>query len=127
MKLLLDSNVLLWAVFSRSRLTPLTRRAIEDAGNELFVSTASMWELAIKVAKGKLSMPGDSTAYLFDQVTDIGIMLLPITPAHILRTETLPHHHGDPFDRMIIAQALSDDLTVLTSDRIFAAYGVKLL
>lgn len=118
MRLLLDSNVLLWLIFSRHLLSAKVRRLLEDDRNDLFVSRASIWELSIKVAKGKLPMPGGSIRYVVDQISMLGIVVVPIETAHILGTETLPHFHGDPFDRMIVAQALEEDLTILTDETI---------
>ena len=127
MRLLLDSNVLLWALSDRKRLTAKVRRLIESDEHELFVSRASIWELSIKVAKGRLEMPGSSIQSLLDEIGKMGMLILPIGDAHILRTETLPHHHGDPFDRMIVAQALEEDCTILSSDAALAAYDVKVI
>jgi len=127
LRLLLDSNVLLWALSDRKRLTAKVRRLIESDEHELFVSRASIWELSIKVAKGRLEMPGSSIQSLLDEIGKMGMLILPIGDAHILRTETLPHHHGDPFDRMIVAQALEEDCTILSSDAALAAYDVKVI
>jgi PIN domain nuclease of toxin-antitoxin system len=88
---------------------------------------ASVWELAIKTARGKLPLPGRSVASLLDEVDRLGILILPIERAHILRTETLPHLHRDPFDRMIIAQSLAEGVPVLTADPMFARYGVEVI
>jgi PIN domain nuclease of toxin-antitoxin system len=127
LRLLLDSNVLLWSIFNRALLTPLVLESLVDERNELFVSRASLWELSIKVAKGKLAMPGSSIRYLFDQIDHTGIAIVPIEDAHILRTESLPHHHGDPFDRLLIAQAMEEDLTILSSDNEIPLYAVKVI
>jgi PIN domain nuclease of toxin-antitoxin system len=127
LRLLLDSNVLLWALSDRNRLTPRVRRLLEANEHELFVSRASVWELSIKVAKGKLEMPGSSIRSLLAELGKMGILILPIGDAHILRTETLPHHHGDPFDRMLVAQALEEDCTILSSDATLAAYDAKVI
>ena len=115
MRLLLDSNVLLWALSDRKRLTAKVRRLLELDEHELFVSRASIWELSIKVAKGRLEMPGSSVRSLLDEIGKMGILILPISDAHILRVQTLPHHHGDPFDRMIVAQAKANGLALLVS------------
>lgn len=125
MKLLLDSNALLWAIFDRKRLSPYGLALLEDASNDLFVSMASIWEIAIKVAKGKLEMPNGSVSYVLQQIEESGMQLLQIGSEHILRTEVLPHIHGDPFDRMLIAQSLCLDLPVLTTDGKFSLYGVR--
>ena len=106
MRLLLDSNVLLWLLTNPGRLPWRVLRLLEDDANTLFVSWATMWELSIKVAKGRLPMPESTIRSLLLEVERLQIVLLPIEMKHILRTETLPHHHGDPFDRMIVAQAI---------------------
>jgi PIN domain nuclease of toxin-antitoxin system len=102
-------------------------QALDDGSNDLFLSSASLWEMSIKIAKGKLSVPDQSVQSLYEQVERLGIAILSITRSHILRTETLPHLHGDPFDRMIIAQALEEGLTILTSDGHIARYDVSIL
>ncbi len=127
MRYLLDSNVLYWYITNRSRLTRRVERLLDDTGHELFVSTASLWELSIKIAKGKLIVPNSTILSFYEQVDRLGIAILPITRAHILRTETLPHHHGDPFDRMIIAQALEDRLTILTADADIPLYAAPVI
>ena len=127
MKLLLDSNVLLWSIFDRKMLSSKVRRLIEDDAHEIFVSVASVWELSIKVAKGKLAMPGGSIRYVMEQIRRTETTVLPLSNKHILRVETLPHHHGDPFDRMIVAQALEEDCTILSSDVAMAAYDARVI
>lgn len=93
----------------------------------MIVSAASLWELSIKIGKGRLAAAGSSIQYLMDEMDAQAISLLPILRVHILRAEVLPPHHRDPFDRMIIAQALEENLPVLTSDSKFAAYGVQVV
>lgn len=127
MRLLLDSNVLVWSLSDRKRLTPRVRRMLEDNQNELFVSRVSVWELSIKVAKGKLTMPGSSVRSLLEQIAETGMTVLPIEDAHILRTETVPHHHRDPFDRILVAQALEGGLTILTSDSEISKYDAPVI
>jgi PIN domain nuclease of toxin-antitoxin system len=127
LKLLLDSNVLLWSIFDRKRLSSKVRRLIEDDAHEIFVSVASVWELSIKVAKGKLAMPGGSIRYVMEQMERTGTKVLPLADKHILRMETLPHHHGDPFDRMIVAQALEEECAILSSDVRMAAYDARVI
>ena len=111
------------AVGRPAELTVAARQALQDPGNSLFVSIAAMWEIAIKLSLGKLTLP-DSVPAALDI---IGAASLTITPAHIVRVQGLPLHHRDPFDRMMIAQALEDGLTIVTRDRAFGAYGVPLL
>ncbi|MES2393605.1 MAG: type II toxin-antitoxin system VapC family toxin [Acidobacteriota bacterium] len=127
MTYLLDSNVVLWMLGEPQKLTPAVLRLLEDGGNSLVVSTASVWELSIKVAKGKLALPGGSVRELLEQLDLLGVALLPVGREHILRTEVLPHLHGDPFDRMIVAQAMVEKLPILSSDPMLARYGATVL
>jgi PIN domain nuclease of toxin-antitoxin system len=123
LRLLLDSNAYIWAIMRPSELSAATRRAIEDPQNHRFVSIASLWEMTVKVSIGKLSLPND----YIDGIDHIGAALLPITVPHLKRAKTLPLHHRDPFDRMLIAQAIEEGLTILTRDRSFKAYDVPVL
>ena len=116
MKLLLDTHVLLWALVDDPRLTSSQVNAIEN-GN-IYLSAASIWEIGIKNALGKLDVPGNFT----EAIANAGCRQLPISWAHARAAAALPMHHSDPFDRMIIAQAMLEDLTVLSSDTKFRAY-----
>ena len=127
MRCLLDSNVLYWMFSDRAKLTARARRILEDEGNELFVSRTSIWELSATVAAGRLAMPGSSIQSLLDQIERAGLMVLELEDQYILRTEKLPYHHSDPFDRILIAQALEDGLTILTSDAKFPLYDVAVI
>ena len=122
-RLLVDSHVLLWHVLDDSRLGPEPTAAIEGADAEVFVSTASLWEIAIKAALGKLDVPDDLPA----RVEQIGFHLLPVTADHAWRVRQLPLHHRDPFDRLLIAQAQVEGLSVVTADSSFDAYGVMVV
>jgi len=121
--LLLDSHALLWWEADDPRLGAGARRSMEQPGAALFFSAASVWELAIKQAQRKLDLPGTLLATL----TEEGFNELPISSAHGLRASALPPHHRDPFDRMIVAQAQCEGLTVVTRDERIAAYGVPVL
>lgn len=119
MRLLLDTNALLWLLAGDRRLGAGARSDIESAAT-VIVSVASLWEIAIKVSLGKLApMSG-----LPQALRDGGVQRLGIDDAHLHQVETLPWHHRDPFDRLLIAQALTEGLTVLTADEAFAGYGV---
>jgi PIN domain nuclease of toxin-antitoxin system len=127
LKVLLDSNVLVWMFLER---TKLTRRAIEipeDDKNEFFVSRTSFWELSATVAAGRLKMPGDSIQYLMDQVAKAPIIVLELEDRYILRTQTLSYHHSDPFDRILVAQALEHDLTIMTADKTIPLYQAPVI
>ncbi len=123
MRLLIDSNALIWMVAEPDVLTIEARRALEDLGNDRFVSIASLWEIAVKMSRGKLALPGTLEA----AVEGMAATVLPITFAHVERVGIMPFHHRDPFDRMLIAQAMVEGLTIVTRDRHFPAYGVPLL
>ena len=127
MRLLLDSNVLLWSISDRKRLTPRVRQIIDDDQHEFFVSRTTIWELSIKVAKGRLQMPGSTIQSLIEQIEIAGLAVLELEDRYILRTETLPHHHGDPFDRILVAQALEEGLTILTSDSEIPKYEAPVI
>ncbi|MDT8853495.1 type II toxin-antitoxin system VapC family toxin [Paracoccaceae bacterium Fryx2] len=123
MRLLVDTHVLIWAVLEDAALPPRFRDALSDPAAEVHISAVSVWEVAIKRALGKLSVPHD----LFDQAALAGCLPLPVTWGHAAAVEALPPHHADPFDRMLIAQARVEGLTLLSADRHFAAYDVTLL
>jgi PIN domain nuclease of toxin-antitoxin system len=120
-RLLLDTHVLIWWDEGR-RLTPGARRGIQDA-EEVFVSAASAWEIAIKFALGRLR-PSRTVA---EAAADSGFMELPVTFRHASRVGTLPPHHRDPFDRLLVAQADVEGLAIVTRDPAFEPYGVEVL
>lgn len=122
-RLLIDSHVLLWHVEDDARLGPAPTAAMEASDAEVFVSTASLWEIAIKASVGKLEVPDD----LPRQVEEMGFELLPVTAEHAWRVRSLPHHHGDPFDRLLIAQAQLERLPVVTADPAFGEYDVAVV
>ena len=123
MKLLLDTSILIWATANSSDLPAFARRALEDPKSELYVSVASAWEIAIKVNLGKLTFPVDRLQSVLEQT---GCIVLPIGLDHAIRAAGLPKHHADPFDRMLVAQAQIEGLTLVTSDSIIPRYGVSL-
>ena len=120
-RLLLDTHVLIWAVENSPRLGADAREIITDPGNEVFVSAATIWEIAIKRALGKLSFPSD----VGDTVRRDGFTELPVTFHHAEQAGGLPRHHGDLFDRMLVAQAQAEGLTIVTEDPIIPRYGVR--
>jgi PIN domain nuclease of toxin-antitoxin system len=122
-RLLLDTHTLLWFDGGDTRLSKRARRMLENPEAELLVSAASVWELAIKSARGRLTLPRPLDEYV-GELADAGYWLIPITAAHAARVVTLPDHHRDPFDRLLAAQALSDTLPLVTRDRIFRKYRV---
>ena len=109
------------------RFTATVRSALEDTGNQLFLSAASAWEIAIKYALGKLPLPLPPAEYLPSRMERAYTLSLPVTQDHALRVAALPPHHRDPFDRMLIAQAQLEDLPILTADARFQPYEVEIL
>ena len=124
MRLLLDTHTLIWHQTDNKRLSVKADRMIADPGNRVFVSMATLWEMAIKRSRGKLEIKESPMEYLEIYLTR-GVELLNISPDHIMAIESLPWRHADPFDRMLIAQAQTEDLTILTVDKIFTHYDVK--
>jgi PIN domain nuclease of toxin-antitoxin system len=120
--LLLDTHVALWALTNDPRLSRRARALIEDPANDVLVSAASVWEIAIKHALGRGDMPisGDQALDWFRQA---GYALLPIAPDHAAAVEHLPDHHRDPFDRLLVAQAIAEPLRLLTRDPLVLRYG----
>jgi len=119
-KLLLDTHALIWSATAPDQLSDSAAAAIRDPGNDVFVSAVSGWEIAIKRTRGRLRFPDVDRAML----AELRLTELPVTLAHTAEIFVLPDHHRDPFDRMLIAQARTDDLTIVTRDRAFEAYAV---
>ncbi len=125
-KLLLDSHALIWYLRGDSSLSDTARKAIEEGGNLRYVSAASFWEIAIKLSIAKIQLD-----YPFSELRQLiqllGFELLPIEFDHTVQVSSLPLHHRDPFDRMLIAQALTENMTVVTKDPNFPLYGVEVV
>jgi PIN domain nuclease of toxin-antitoxin system len=121
---LLDTHVLLWWIEDDPRLRARPRAAIIDPDNDVAVSAATIWEAAIKRALGKLRF---ETPVLLDALSRGSIRVLPITAEHALAAGDLPPHHDDPFDRMLVAQAIAEGLTVITRDAWFRSYQVAVI
>jgi PIN domain nuclease of toxin-antitoxin system len=122
-RLLLDTHVLIWWLADSPDLSTKARAHIADGGNDVVVSAASAWEMSIKQAVGKLRVPEG----LVEAMEASGLKALPIAIEHGLKAGSLPPHHADPFDRMLIAQALIEEFTIATRDPHFEAYGVPIL
>ena len=122
-RLLLDTHVALWALSAPTALKPAVRRLLEDPRTTVNVSAVSIWEVEIKRALGKLEAPKGFAATCIDR----GFDPLPITFDHAELAGGLPLHHADPFDRMLIAQAMSEELELVTQDPVFERYDVRLL
>jgi PIN domain nuclease of toxin-antitoxin system len=120
-KYLLDTHIALWFLARSPRLHSAQISALRSEA-DIFVSIVSLWEVSIKVAKGKLNIPDD----FLDQFEGAGFRILPISVQNTQTIATLPHHHGDPFDRMLIAQAMDNQLTLMSQDRHVHLYDVSL-
>ncbi|HEY7895242.1 MAG TPA: type II toxin-antitoxin system VapC family toxin [Gemmatimonadaceae bacterium] len=125
MRVLLDTHVWLWMVAAPERLSKKGRSIVIAAENELVLSAASAWEIAIKVALGKLTLPETPESYIPRLMARTAVTALPVHARHALHVATLPKHHRDPFDRMLVAQAQLEDLPILTADTAFRRYDVK--
>jgi PIN domain nuclease of toxin-antitoxin system len=126
-KLLLDTHVLLWAATSPDRLGDDARAAIEDGSSDVFVSAVTAWEIAIKQSLAKLELARPAELWLPEVIQRSGFQSVAVDQAAALRVRALPWHHKDPFDRLLIAQALEEGLTIVTRDALFSAYGVSVL
>ena len=127
MKCLLDTSVWLWSLTTWERINEEARGVLSSGRNELYLSAASSWEIAIKTALGRLQLPEPAASYIPKRMATEGIRPLAITHTHALAVSDLPLHHGDPFDRLLIAQARTEDMMILTADRTFELYEVEIL
>jgi PIN domain nuclease of toxin-antitoxin system len=122
---LLDTHTFLWAVLNDQRLSDAAREVWTTEGDELYLSVASVWEVAIKVSLGKLSIDRPLEQYFREELNDNGVQLLPLRIRDAAKVVDLPFHHRDPFDRLIIAQALEDGIPIISVDSMLDSYGVK--
>ncbi len=127
MRLLLDTQCWLWWFAQPEKLSENVIEQIVDETNEVWFSVASVWEMGIKVSIGKLLLPEPIDDYVSTRMNQLGARSLQITASHALRVATLPLHHRDPFDRMLIAQAQVEEMTLVSADSIFHQYEVSLL
>ena len=123
MRLLLDTHIYLWAVSADPLLSPETRHFIESA-DAVYVSAASIWEIAIKARLGKIAVDPDALAAAIEAS---GFQQLPISAAHAAGVARLPPHHNDPFDRLLVSQAVTEPLRLLTADALLARYGAMVV
>ena len=127
MRVLVDTHTFLWALLKDHRLSTRAKQVLISGENELVFSLVSLWEIAVKMKIGKLNTVGSSVTYIRDEMAEYGMELLPIRYEHILQLERLPLHHSEPFDRLLIAQAVAESLPILTHDEKFPLYPVKLI
>jgi len=126
MKALLDTHTFLWAIAEEGKLSHRAKQ-IYTSSTDLWLSVASIWEILIKVQAGKLPLPEPAGRYLVKKLVENQIELLPITLDHVLRIESLPMHHRDPFDRLLIAQSIEEGWPIVTADPWFSRYPVDVI
>jgi len=127
MRLLLDTHVFLWWLGDDRRLSAGLRRRIGASDADVLVSAASIWEMSIKLSLGKLSLEGADTNRLEELIGQCGFGDLPVTARHASMVSTLPRHHGDPFDRLLIAQTRAENATLVSVDPAMRAYDVRII
>lgn len=127
MRILLDTQCWLWMVGEPERLSDDARLVVEDPDTELLLSAASAWEIAIKHTIGKLGLPGDPGDVVPDWMVRTAVTPLPVHHSHALHVAELPLHHSDPFDRLLVAQAQLEDVSILTADSALGDYDVEIV
>ena len=127
MRLLVDAHTVIWAVDDPSKLSSQAVTALQDPGNDLLLSAGTIWEIAIKVGLGKLSLSMPYRDWMNQAIIDLGMMVLPITVEYADVQSNLPKHHGDPFDRLLVAQAQVESMALVSADTGFDPYGINRL
>ena len=125
MRILIDTHVLLWGLQNERRLSDRVRNLLPV--EDIWISVASLWEIFAKVQVGKLALPKPVGDYLTEKLTANGVSVMSLTFAHVKRLEELPLHHRDPFDRILIAQSVEENLPLVTADPLFKKYSVHLI
>lgn len=125
MKYLIDTHVFLWFVVDSDALSNEASKLIQNSANQIYVSTASLWEMAIKYSIGKLELPTSYAEFIPHQLFRNDFAILQIGTPHLHQVAELDFHHKDPFDRLIIAQAISEDIPIITKDHIFDSYAIE--
>jgi len=126
-KLLLDAHTLIWAVDEPGRLGPQATVSVQDSANDLLLSAGTIWELGIKTGLGKLTFSRPFHEWIEQALVDLGATVLPITIEYVSVQAGLPRHHGDPFDRLLVAQAIVERIAIVSADAALDAYGVTRL
>lgn len=126
MNYLLDTHVLLWMLDDKEQLSKTVTNIVTNRSNQLYVSTASFWELAVKKSIGKLVL-SRSLLSILDNLPELSIQVLPIKSIHVLPIETLRQFHRDPFDRIIITQAMVEEFTIISKDAVFPYYPISVI
>ena len=127
MNLLLDTHIFIWVASKPDNVTEQVQRVVQDPGNRLFLSVASVWEMQIKVQLGRLTLPLPIKELVAVQQALNDIQILPLLLHHVWALETMPRYHKDPFDRILIAQTIAEKWALITTDHVFSQYPVQLL
>ncbi|MGK7945373.1 MAG: type II toxin-antitoxin system VapC family toxin [Microcystaceae cyanobacterium] len=127
MKLLLDTHAFLWWVADEPQLSPTAKNMISDSNNTIYFSVVSAWKIIIKVGTGKLSLPENPEIYLPSRLISNQFETLPVFMSHVLQINRLANFHKDPFDRLLIAQSLVEDIPIITVDRLISQYPVEII
>jgi PIN domain nuclease of toxin-antitoxin system len=127
MRLLLDSHTFLWFVLNDPQLSGVALNLVHDPANDILISPASYWEIAIKVRLGKINLNASYDDFMHRGIVGNDFEILPIEPRHTSLLTTLPLHHRDPFDRLLVAQALTEAVPIVSTDAAFDSYGVQRL
>lgn len=127
MRILVDTHCWLWMVGAPERLSDSARDLLRDGRNELLLSAVSAWEIAIKQSIGRLELPGDPARVVSGWMLRSGVTALPILHSHALHVASLPPHHADPFDRLLVAQARLEEAPILTTDAMLGRYDVEII
>jgi PIN domain nuclease of toxin-antitoxin system len=127
MRLLLDTHAFIWWAIRKERLSPTAIRLCEDANNDVLLSIVSLWEMQLKTQLGKLQLKLPLNELIEAQQRINGLQLLPIEPQHIYALSQLPFHHKDPFDRLLVSQAITEKLPLISGDQTLSAYAAQIL
>lgn len=125
MRYLVDTVILIWSLNEPEKINDRALKILENGKEELYLSAASAWEIAIKSAAGRLQLPDTAESFVPNRMNVLGLRPLHITHSHALNVSVLPPHHQDPFDRMLISQAIIEDMILMTSDHMFSKYPVQ--
>lgn len=124
MRVLIDSHALIWYVDQDNLLSPASHAAISDPTNDLLLSAGSIWEIGIKVGLGKLILTEPFKPWMNQAISDLDVTVVPLTVEYVDVQSNLPRHHGDPFDRLIVAQAIIEQVSIISADAHLDAYGI---
>jgi PIN domain nuclease of toxin-antitoxin system len=127
MRYLLDTHTFLWWNMDDAQLSPLAKETIADGDNEIFLSAATAWEIAIKTARGRLELPEDPTRYVSSRMNLHGFQALPVQIHHAVQVYKLPMHHADPFDRLLITQSQIESMPLISVDAEIRKYEVEVV